>query len=103
MRIADTKRLCHFSRSPHRLSVAQPRLVKQNAFVLFFFHPLFALWLWYPSLASLLLCEPRLTVSGQRKQSLFKPHDRLSSPLSSSRCASRGTYTLLGTRLVYSF
>ena len=33
----------------------------------------------------------RLLVSGQPKQSRFKPHDRLSSPPSSLRCASRGT------------
>jgi len=40
--------------------------------------------------ASLRLREPYLTIAGQREQSGFKAHDRLSSPLSSSRYASRG-------------
>lgn len=43
-----------------------------------------------PSLASLRLCEFRLFVFGQPEQSLFTPHDRLSSLPSSLRCASRG-------------
>jgi len=46
-----------------------------------------------PSLASLRLCEFRLFVFGQPEQSLFTPHDRLSSLSSSLRCASRGPYT----------
>jgi hypothetical protein len=39
-----------------------------------------SLALLYPSLASLRLCEPHLTVSGQREQNVFKLHDSPSSP-----------------------
>ena len=56
-------------------------------------------FLWYPSLASLQFCEPRLIVSGPAKQSLCKLPGRPSFPLSSSRCTSRGGFTFLLDRL----
>src|SRR5258708_23881866 len=58
---------------------------KRKPLVPDFSHLFLTLWAFCYSVS------PRLTIAGQQEESFFNPHDKPSSPLSSARCAIRGT------------
>ena len=75
--LRDTRRLCHFSRPPHRLSLAyRVRRNRRRSFSssLACFPGESCSLALYSSLPSLLLYEIHLAHSAEREQGVFKPH-----------------------------